>query len=74
MQVLGILQGAKERVKTLLRRRMGELHAVASALIHQETLDQAQISAICQKAAEDSRAESSPYGVEGVTDASPLPA
>lgn len=76
MQVLGILQGAKDRVQSLLRRRMGELHAVASALIHQETLDHAQISAICEQAAESeaSAAEPSPFGVAGAADASPLPA
>lgn len=74
MQVLGILQGAKGRVKGLLRRRITELHAVATALITQETLDHAQISAICQKASEDSSPEASPFGVEGATDASPLPA
>jgi ATP-dependent Zn protease len=76
MQVLGILQAAKDRVRTLLRRRMAELHAVASALINQETLDHAQISAICQKAAEESTPEASPgvFHVEDVADASPLPA
>ena len=74
--MLGILQGAKERVRALMRGRMAELHAVASALIKQETLDEAQISAICEQAAESaaSASEPSPFGVQGDADAAPLPA
>lgn len=43
VQVLNILQSAKDRVKGLLRRRIAELHAVATALIKDETLDHAQV-------------------------------
>lgn len=43
-----MLHSAKERVRELLKRRIAELHAVAAALIRDETLDHDQISRICE--------------------------
>lgn len=44
---MALLHSAKERVRVLLKRRVAELHAVAAALIRDETLDHDQISRIC---------------------------
>lgn len=73
VQVRGVLQSAKNRVRDLLRRRMAELHAVALALINQETLDHAQISAICQKASESAAAETPEFIDETSDAAAPIP-
>ena len=68
-----MLQSAKNRVRDLLRKRMAELHAVALALINQETLDHAQISAICQKASESAATNAPPDLIDEAADAAPLP-
>eukprot|EP00892_Ulva_mutabilis_P004899 jgi/Ulvmu1/2781/UM140_0011.1 len=74
-EVMALLHSAKERVHELLRRRVAELHAVAAALIRDETLDHDQISRICagvgSAAAADSGAMDDP---DPLLDAAPLPA
>jgi ATP-dependent Zn protease len=56
-QVSSLLHKAKNRVHELLKRRLSELHAVAEALIRDETLDSSQITAICNGVTRGNAAE-----------------
>lgn len=71
-----MLHGAKERVRGLLQRRIAELHAVATALIRDETLDHDQISRICAGVGKEAAAgcDDDAAAPDGLLDAASLPA
>ena len=49
LQVTSMLKEARARVQTMLGDRMEELHAVAKALIQEETLSADQILDVCER-------------------------
>jgi ATP-dependent Zn protease len=55
LQVAKMLAESKARVERLLTEKKAQLHAVAAALVEKETLDAAQITAICEEAARTQR-------------------
>jgi hypothetical protein len=62
LQISKMLAESKARVQRLLESKRAQLHAVAAALVEQETLDAVQITAVCDGV--DTSAASAPGAAE----------